>query len=283
MTSVGKILVVLHLVLSIMFMAFAGAVFTAQNNWRDAEKKTAKLLATANTKIKDMQTESDKQAADSSHKIAQLESDLVKFKGQNVALDVEVKTLTADNKQLKKEVDQQRDQAALTTTEAVERKKEADRQREKNGDLFVSRDELVRKLYETEDKRFALEVQMQEISEKYDQMLSDLKTMKSFLASKNLPSEPKLMVALTTPPPPLEGRVIDVLKPDRSSKREYIEISLGRDSGLEVGHKLTAYRGDKYLGVIRLTMVEADKSVGYVDVRAKNASFQIDDEVTTKF
>ena len=34
MTTVGKILVVLHLFLSVLFMAFAGAVYTAQKNWR---------------------------------------------------------------------------------------------------------------------------------------------------------------------------------------------------------------------------------------------------------
>lgn len=264
-------------------MAFAGAVFTAQKNWREEEKKKATALAAANTKIKDMQAESDKQLADLNAKVAQLDSDVVKFKGQNVALDTEVKTLTSDNKQLRKEVDQQRDQAQLTTTEAVERKKEADRQREKYGDIYASRDVFINQLSETEDKRFALDVQMQEMAEKYDQLLTENKAMKSFLNSKNLPSDYKLMVALTTPPPPLEGRIIDVLKPDRNSKREYIEISLGRDAGLEVGHKLTVYRGAKYLGTIRLTLVETDKSVGYVDSRAKNANFQVDDEVTTKF
>jgi hypothetical protein len=283
MTTVGKILVVLHLVLSVMFIAFAGAVFTAQNNWRDAEKKTAATLATANTKIKDMQAETDILRADMAHKAALLESDIVKLKGQNTAFEIEVKTLTADNKQMRKEVDQQRDLAALTTTESVERKKEADLQREKNGDLYTSRDDFVHKLYKTEDERFALDGQLKEVSEKYENLLNDLKTMKSFLASKNLPSDPKLMEALTTPPPPLEGRVIDVRKPDRGSRRELIEISLGRDAGLEVGHRLTVFRGIKYLGIIRLTLVESDKSVGYVDTRAKNADFQIDDEVTTKF
>ena len=39
----------------------------------------------------------------------------------------------------------------------------------------------------------------------------------------------------------------------------------------------------KYLGIVRLIRVEADKSVGQVIERNKNADFQIDDEVTTKY
>lgn len=283
MTTVGKILVVLHLVLSVMFMAFAGAIFTAQNNWRAKEKATAALLAAEKKKSGDMQTEFDRQLADAKSKMDQLESDAVRLKGANTALDIEVKTLTADNKQLRKEVDQFRDQATLTTTEATERKKESDLQREKNTTLYESRDEIAQKLYETEEKRFALEVQLAQTTEKFEQLFANYRTVIQFLASKNMTTDPKEMIATTTPPPPVEGRALHVLKPDRGSRRELIQISIGRDSGLEVGHKLTVYRGDKYLGTIRLTKVESDTAVGYVESRAPNAHFQIDDEVTTRF
>lgn len=282
MTTVGKILVVLHLVLSVMFMAFAGAVFTAQNNWRLAHKTATDNLSKANAKIKEMQTEFDKVQADLAQKAAKLDNDIITLKGLNTALEIDVKTLTSDNKQLRKDVDQQRDQAALTTTESIERKKEADLQRERNGEFYKSREELVGKLNETEDKRFALDLQIQQITEKYDQLLADYKTMKSFLASKELTTDPKEMVVMTAPPPPVDGRVTDVKKGERGA-RELMEISLGSDAGLVVGHKLTVYNGKKYLGVIRLTLVEPDRSVGYVDVRAKNATFHVNDEVTTRF
>lgn len=283
MTTVGKILIVLHLFMSVLFMAFAGAVYTAQNNWKKAQEKTAKELAEAKRQATDREAETSKQLADAAHKSATLENEIVKFKGNVTALDIQVKTLTADNNQLRKEVDQQRDQSALTTAEAAERKKEADRQREKNTEVYMSRDEFIRKLHETEDKRFALETQLKMTTEKFDQLLNDKRIMTAFLSSKNLPVDPKLMVALTTPPPPLDGRVTRVEKPDREYKRELVQISIGRDSGLEVGHRLTVFRGEKYLGIIRLVRVDADASVGYVEERTKNAIFRIDDEVTTEF
>jgi hypothetical protein len=284
MTTVGKILVVLHLFLSVMFMAFAGAVYTAQNNWRAAEAKTAAALAKANSKIKDMTAEFELERADLTQKVAGLNNRIQDLTGQKIALTAQVTTLDSDNRQLRKDVDQQRDQSALTTTEAIERKKEADLQREKNGELFKSREELVGKLNEVNDKLFAGELLNQQISEKYDLLLNDFKTMKSYLASKDLTTDPKQMIGQSAPPPLVDGLVTEVRKSAKGS-RELVEISLGSDDGLVVGNKLTVYSGDKYLGVIRLTLVQADKSVGFVDIptRAKNATFNAGDTVTTRF
>ena len=281
MTTVGKILVVLHLVLSIMFMAFAGAVYTAQTNWRAAEKKASTALAAATTKIRDMQAEFDKERADAAEKIARNVDTIQKLTGQNTALTAQVATLDSDNKQLRKDVDQQRDQAVLASTEAIERKKEADLQREKNSELLRSREELVKTLNDNEDKRFALDVQMQQVSEKYDLLLNDFRIMKGYLASKDMTTDPKQMVVQTSPPPPVNGLITEVRKAEKSS-RELVEISLGSDDGLVVGHRLTVYKGDKYVGEIRLTLVQADKAVGYIYTKAKNATVAVGDNVTTK-
>lgn len=283
MTTVGKILVVLHLVLSVMFMAFAAAVYTSQTNWSAAEKKATAALAEQKTKTANMQSEFDKERADTAEKLARLTDENQKFLGQNTALAAQVTSLDSDNRQLRKDLDQQRDQSALASAEAIERKKEADLQRAKNAELFASREELVKERNETEDKRFALDIQLQQVSEKYEQLLNDFKIMKSYLASKELTTDPKQMIVETAPPPPVEGLVTEVRKAERSS-RELIQISVGSDDGLVVGHSLTVYRGDKYVAVIRLTLVQADRSVGYVvpKSRQKNVTINVGDTVTTK-
>lgn len=283
MTTVGKILVVLHLVLSVMFMAFAAAVYTSQTNWRAAEKKATAALTEQKTKTANMQSEFDKERADTAEKLARLTDENQKFLGQNTALAAQVTSLDSDNRQLRKDLDQQRDQSALASAEAIERKKEADLQRAKNAELFASREELVKERNETEDKRFALDIQLQQVSEKYEQLLNDFKIMKSYLASKELTTDPKQMIVETAPPPPVEGLVTEVRKAERSS-RELIQISVGSDDGLVVGHSLTVYRGDKYVAVIRLTLVQADRSVGYVvpKSRQKNVTINVGDTVTTK-
>ena len=64
---------------------------------------------------------------------------------------------------------------------------------------------------------------------------------------------------------------------------EMVEISLGSDDGLTVGHTMTLFNNEgRYLGQIRLTLVYADKAVGIVTLKAKNTVIQKGDNVTTK-
>jgi chromosome segregation ATPase len=284
MTTIGKILVGLHLVLSIFFMAFAGAVYTAQKNWRTVATTQTAALAKATQKQKDLQAEIEKERTETKTKLAEQTNEITKLTGEKTALDGQAKALDADNKRLNVALDGLRDQTALSTTEADERKKEADLQREKNSVLYQTREELIASLQKASDEKFALDLQLQQLLEKHDRLLADVATMKRFLSSKNLTTDPKLMLAQVTPPPPLEGLITDYRK-DPKGGMEYVEISLGSDENLNVGHKMTAYSASgKYLGQIRLTQVYPDKSVGIVvkEEKAKNVTIQKGDHVTTK-
>ena len=287
MTTVGKILVVLHLMLSILFMAFAGAVYTAQKNWRTVATTAQDALAKANQKQKDFQTEIDKERANTAAKLAEQTNQIAQLTGAKVAADNQVTALDADNKRLNVALDGLRDQTALSTTEADERKKEADLQREKNSVLYQSREELITGLQKSSDDKFALDLQLQQLTEKHERILADVATMKRYLSSKNLTTDPKLMLAQVTPPPPLDGLITDYRK-DPKGGMEYVEISLGSDEQMNVGHKLTAYSTEgkfKFLGQIRLTQVFPDKAVGIVvkEEKAKNVTIKKGDHVTTKY
>lgn len=282
MTTVGKILVVLHLVLSVMFMAFAGAVFTAQKNWRNTALANAKQLSAANTKLKDQLAEFEREKTATAAQISGLNDQVTKLTGEKAALSTQVLTLDADNKRLQTANDAVDDQSKLATTEAEERTREADLQRAKNSVAFQSREELQKKLNESLDKTFGLEVQMQQLIERHNRVLDDLRIFKQYNGSKGWPTDTKTMVAQTTPPPPVDGRVSDYRKEKKGSS-EYVEVTLGSDAGLSVGHKMTVYNKEgRYLGQIRLMTVLADKAVGIVTEKAKNTVIQKGDNVTTK-
>ena len=284
MTTVGKILVVLHLVLSMLFMAFAGAVYTSQTNWKKYGEAQTKKLKDANDKLKNQQAEHEKERTDTAAKLAKQVNDLEQLRGEKTALDTQTQALLVDNTKLKVERDGLRDQSALSTTEADERKKEADLQREKVAVLYQTREELITGLQKISDDKFGLDLKLDQLTEKHERMLADLATMKRYLSSKNLTTDPKLMQAQVTPPPPLDGLITDYRK-DPKGGMEYVETSLGSDEGVNVGHKMTAYNASgKYLGQIRLTQVYPDKSVGIVvkEEKAKNVIIQKGDHVTTK-
>jgi hypothetical protein len=63
-----------------------------------------------------------------------------------------------------------------------------------------------------------------------------------------------------------------------------VEISVGSDAGLMVGHTLDVFRltpKSKYIGMIRIVRVEKTKAVGQLLGKA-TASLQLGDEVASK-
>jgi chromosome segregation ATPase len=282
MTTVGKILVVLHLVLSIIFMAFAGAVFTAQKNWRNTALAHEKSLKASQTKLQNLQAEHDRDMAAAKTRDEKAADDIQKLTNDKSQLTTEVLTLTGENEKLQLANDKITDQAGLAAVEADERTAEAKIQRDRNAVAYKTRQELNEKLHDVEDKLFAKEQEMQVLIERHERVLKEMQTIKIWLGSKGLPTDPKAMVAQTTPPPPVEGLVVNYLK-EKKGTTELVEVSLGSDDGLSVGHKMTVFnREGRYLGQIRLTLVNADSAVGIVTEKAKNIVIQKGDNVTTK-
>jgi hypothetical protein len=281
MTFLGRILVFVHLFLSICFMAFAGAVYTAHTNWKaktdSALKAAAAAQSKADTELKAMQTQVDLEK----QKYAQLENLKTTFEGEAKTLKDENARLEADNKQVKIAADTHRVNAELATQEALERKEEAKVQRARNAELNDNRNKLVTELNTERDKTFALDLKLTEVSQKYDKLLRDNAIMKAYLASKDLPTDVKVMTVSSSPPPPLDGVVLEARR-EQKGNRTYVEISVGGDDGLVNGHTLTVFKGTKYKGKIRLEDVRYKTAVGVVVETAPNSKIEKDDHVTTK-
>lgn len=286
MTTVGKILVVLHLVLSIMFMAFAGAVFTAQKNWRKTAEATAGQLAKAKAAANDQRTEFERERTDTAAKIAELNDQVLKLTGEKGALFKQSTDLQADNNRLQSAIDAVGQQAELQTKEATERFLDSKVQVDKNKVAYETREALQKRLLEVEKRRDILELEQQQMKDRHERVLSDLQIFKQYYGAKGLLTDPKLMVVQSSAPPGVDGVVTEYRKEKKGAGvTELVEVSLGSDEGLGVGHKMTVYNGEgRYLGQIRLTLVQPDKAVGLViaNEKAKNTVIQKGDYVTTK-
>lgn len=281
MNFVGKILIVLHLAFSVLFMAFAGAVYTAQTNWRK-EAEAAKLKVSAVEKqLRERTDDRDRSEELRKQETAAYENRITTLTGEVSTLKTDSANLTADNQQLRTLLDTERELAALTSEEARDRVRESQLQRAKNLELHRTRDDLVVKVRELEDKNFSLNLKLQQIEAKHDDVLKDLGALRSYLAANNLPTDPKLLIAQSAPPPPVDGLILESRKAEKGSL-EFVEISLGRDDGLVKGHTLTVYREDRYLGRIQVVEVGYDTAVAKVVEKAKNSSIQRGDNVSTK-
>lgn len=282
MTFLGKVLVFVHLVLSVMFMAFAGAVYTAQTNWRTQSESDKKALQTAQSNSQAEQDRLKAQIDDLTKERDGLNNDKQALTGQVTTLTAENARLDSDNKGLKTTADTQKTIAELASQEADERLKEAQVQRARNVELNKSRDESVSALASERDVKFGLELQLAQAKTKYEQLLKDNAVMRAFLAANNLPTDVRRMTVSVSPPPELDGEILEARKESKGN-RLFVELSVGSDDGLIVGHTMTVYRGDKFLGRVRLEDVRPDKSVAVVVETAPNSVIQKDDHVTTRF
>jgi DNA repair exonuclease SbcCD ATPase subunit len=78
-------------------------------------------------------------------------------------------------------------------------------------------------------------------------------------------------------PPKVEAVVLEV------SDKDLIEISIGSDDGIKVGHAMEVYRDNTYLGRIIIRRVSGDRAVGQIVKELQRGQIKRGDRVSTKF
>ena len=283
MTFVGKVLVVVQVVLSICFMAFAGAVFSVQTSWKDKHDDLAKKSAQQQTKLS-TDIEEFKAAKDLHDKALNKKTSTVDtLTAQVSGLTQEVTDLKTD---LKEEQDANiREQAVAErfTNEAAVRINEASSQRIRNEALLDARGELVAQVQQLKDEKFNSQKELAKLIEKHTVVLLENKDFKKIIATHGLSTNPRDYLDKKAPPPVVQGLVLNTRRGKRSGS-EFIEISLGSDDGLLEGHDLHIYRDKegKYLGKITIIHIDPDRAVGTLVTNARNGSIQRGDNVKTK-
>ena len=287
MTFVGKMLIVLQLVLSLLFMAFAGAVSTVEKNWKqessdiqDELKVEQDSHAAKSNAFNDYKNSATASIADLDTLSKKRLSDFNREKNRADNLQQQLNNLKTAH-------DTQRTAAQLEGDEAKFRRDEAVEQRQVNKALHGNLVESVRTNRGLEDIIFDLRLQLGEREQRHLVILDELKTVRLQARRKGgglgaLPSED------ITPPPPLDGKVVSS-RLGIGNRILYVEVSVGGDDGIKEGQQLTVYRPGngknqrtKYLGQIRIIQVFADKAVGTVQEKAKNGVITKGDNVTSK-
>ena len=77
-------------------------------------------------------------------------------------------------------------------------------------------------------------------------------------------------------PPRVDGVVTAV------SDRDLLEISIGSDDGLRVGHTLEVYRNNSYLGRVVVRRTEPDRAVVEILPEYRKGTIRKGDRVATK-
>jgi len=288
MTFVGKVLIFAQVVLSVCFMAFAGAVVTVQTNWKNEAKEQADQLKSAKIDVAEliksidnltMKNEAEIDDANKLRDLAIAARDVAQRKAD---------TFEDGRTEARKERNEYKTLARLAGDESKMRRAEAIRQRGVNEKLHQQMDNIASLVTSLQDQLFDEEQTNKTVSVKHKRLLDVYAQLKKAARLAGYPTDPAVIAGIGAPPPDVEGLVLTARK-GRQRGDEFVEISLGSDDGLLEGHTLFVFRTaernngrGKFLGKIEIVRVFPDRAVGTVVLPVKNGIIKKGDNVSTR-
>jgi chromosome segregation ATPase len=258
MTQVGKILVLVIMAFSLVFLGISTMVFVTSKNWKDA---TAKKDAEVKKVRGELQTA--QAAVDAAKKT--LEENDARAKQETKGLETRIRTLEDQNKRDLTEITKVREQLAVqlatakTSLDEVEaRRNETTLLRQQKSAVEKQANEYQLRQADLNDKIRELERMLDTATKNNSDLRERVAKYTTLLQSKGLSTDITQIKGMENPPP-VTG---EVKKVDPTNKR--LEITIGSDDGLVVGHELFLYRTKpraEYLGRGQIIAVDPDQSV----------------------
>jgi len=290
MHFVGKILVVLQLILSVFFMAFAGVVYNSQMKWRTYAKNQEQLLASEQGKFRDKDSELTLYRQQADGKIKAAEQKQLVVEATNTQLSNKLSQLEKEKNDLSLARRTSAEQAQIANEEAQARNEESVNLRQIVKELQLARDDDFALITKLEDQVRGLQTDFDAARAKNRELVGKNSLYQQALAQNGITTDPTELASRGTPPPRVEGIVEDVKPARRQGSSELVEISLGSDQGLKKGHEMTVFRTGlnkrgqqpKFLCKIVIVYTTPDKAVGEVIESTRNGVIQKGDNVSTK-
>ena len=261
MTQVGKILVLVIMAFSLIFLGISTMVFVTSKNWKVAtEKKDAE--------VKKIKGELSNEQAKLAEAKKNLEEALAVKEQATKALDSHIKTLEDQNKRDLAQIQQVRQdlavaqQSARSSLEEVDsRRKETTLLRDQKAAVEKQANEYQLRQAELNDKIRELERMLDTATKNNTDLRERVAKYTTLLTKAGLSTDIAQIKGLEAPPP-VTG---EVRKVDPTNKR--LEITIGSDDGLVNGHELYLYRTApraEYLGRVQIIAVDPDQAVARV-------------------
>ena len=283
MNIIGKIFVFAVFVMSLMLMTFAGAIYMSHVNWKDEVyrdpkdclpgqqpgyahqiKKAQDERAVLEAEITSLKQEVAESEQSRDQVVAKLQTAIVQKDQELQMLRAEKDKRQAEMEQAVQDVRKLRDDL-LAADKAVEQlqaqvtaqQEKVDAQVDKSAELSAALAEAQAQLTIAEERKAQLEKQVAN---------ARILLTQNGLTVDSLPKDRV---------PTLDGDVIAVAAGS-------IQVSLGSDDGLQVGHTLEVYRGGEYIGRAVVKTVMPDHAVAEIVKAYARGVVQRGDKVTTR-
>ena len=287
MSFVGRILVVVIVLLSVCVAAFTATAYSIQQNWR---KSQVAAVANYDSLFKKSNSESSKLTNDVTKLKKDLEqknTELSSAKGELGRAKQERDSLASQIEKTQANADQLQAQNGLLTAENARDKEKAASLKLQLGQAQARLDTLGEEKRKLQDSVYTLTKQNLDFGQRFQKLLAEGGTQKRLIQKAAIrlgKVEFERLQNAEIPPPVVEGLVTATKSSDRG-KTFLVEISIGEDDGLKVGHKLDVSRNKgkaKFLGTIVITRVNADNAVGILEPDTKNGIIEKGDHVSTQ-
>ncbi len=288
MSYVGKILVLILVVMSILFMSFAGAVFQMHQNWqvKHAASELRVNDLTAQLTLAQTNLAEAKTTLTAKYEAAQQES--VKFQAEAAGALTKIGIMQKQNDTLEQERNTQTGLAQSKADEARYRHEEAEKQRIENRKVQDRLDLASAENRMLKDQVFGVTTELEKLQKRFEEQQIKNAFLERVVRAHKLPTDPRVVERLELPPPPVDGVVSDV-QMSKANRVQFVNVSIGSDDGLVVGHLLDVVRltpdgtgKTEWLGQVKVVSIEPDSAVAEVVLAAKNGIIQEGDNVTTK-
>lgn len=282
MTFVGKIFVLLIFVMSLVFMSFAVMVYATHRNWYALVENDR----TARPPGLKVQLEDRKREVEAAQAVrARHEAEIADEKSARIR---EVAKLTTQVEELKQQRDElQKNEAklkqsvddsvaAMTAAQntLADLRKEISDLRELDDKVRKERDDKLAESVKLEEQLAQSKGELDRLTKRAAELAKDVAQYSNRMQEEGIPLETKT--------PRVEGVVLAV------NANGLLEISIGADDGLLVGHELDVFRigadtaAGKYLGRVKVVKTDVDRAVARLIPETRKGPIQVDDRVATK-
>jgi len=262
MTFVGKILVILIMAFSLVFLGVSTVVFTTATNWSEKSKKQSEEINKTQTKLRDAEA----RRTDAENKLDQATKDQQKVLAERQTriadLTKQVTDAEGEMTQARSQLEVAQNNAKTSLAEATARKAQIDVLNETLAKAQTQANQFSAQNIELTDRIRILEREKATA----EQNARDLRNFQaraiSMFNKMGISQEKVNSMDPNSVPPAVEGKVTELNATKRS-----MEISIGSDDGLGVGQELYVFRVQpraEYIGKVKITSVYPDKAVAEV-------------------
>jgi hypothetical protein len=259
MTAVGKILVFLNLVFSLVLTAFIVFIYAASTNWEKANKGLQAQVTVLSNSAETYRSEAEKAQKDADAKVGKMQGELDNALKDNVSLKREIGQLRDDLAKLRQKSDQQMALASRSGAEVEKRQEDVAKLRDVLRKAEQNVNDLVKKNAELVQEATVAKIDARSVQDRNNRLEAQLQEKEKELKRISAGGAGAAVRAGSKNPPPdnVEGLV------KNTDSSGLMTITIGSDAGLAKGHTLELFSLNpaKYKGTVRVLEADARQAV----------------------